>query len=90
MGDFIDYVKKESGSFTSQDFVKYALHGFQRNIYTLLEMVAGDRHEYYSKHMRTIREALRQQKRPRIMVTQKRGLNVNWKALKMPLLEVQA
>jgi hypothetical protein len=89
-GDFIDYLKREFGSFSDKDFVKYALHGFQRNIYTLLDMVAQDRHEYYSKHMRTIREALRQQKQPRVMITQKRSLNVNWKALETPLLEVRA
>jgi hypothetical protein len=87
-GDFIEFLKRERRSLRNEDIVKYALHGFQRNTDTLLQMIEENRHEYYSRHMTTIREALRQHKQPRLMITQKRGLNVNWKTLEKPL-EIQ-
>lgn len=87
-GDFVKYLQVERRSFRSEDFVKYALHGFQRNVDTLLQMIEENRHEYYSRHMTTIREALRQHKQPRLMITQKRGLNMNWQKLNKPL-EIQ-
>jgi hypothetical protein len=88
-GDFIEYLRKERRSLRSEDIVKYALHGFQRNWDTLLQMVEENRHEYYSRHMTTIREALRQHKQPRLMINQKRGLHVNWQPLNKPLEIVQ-
>jgi hypothetical protein len=84
-GDFIEYLRKERRSLRSEDIVKYALHGLQRNVDTLLQMVEEDRHEYYSRHMTTVREALSQHKQPRVMINQKRGLRVNWGFLNKPL-----
>ena len=84
-GDFVKYLQVERRSFRNEDFVKYALHGFQRNVDTLLQMIEENRHEYYSRHMTTIREALRQHKQPRLMINQKRGLNMNWQKLNKPL-----
>jgi hypothetical protein len=87
-GDFIEFLKAERRSLRSEDFVKYALHGFQRNVDTLLQMIAERRHEYFARHMTTIRETLKQHKQPRVMIHQKRGLNVNWQILNKPL-EIQ-
>lgn len=87
-GNFIEYLKAERCSLRSEDIVKYALHGFQRNVDTLLQMIAEGRHEYYSRHMRTIREALKQHNQPRLMITQKGGLHVNWQVLSKSL-EIQ-
>jgi hypothetical protein len=78
-GDLREYLNKELNSMEiGKDITKYALHGFQRNVYTLLDMIAKDKHEYYVKHMVKIREAIRQKKQPRVMETQKRGLKINW------------
>jgi hypothetical protein len=78
-GDLREYLKKELNSMQiGKDITKYALHGFQGNVYTLLSMIAKGEHEYYVKHMIKIREAIRQKKQPRIMETQKRGLKINW------------
>lgn len=81
-GDFHGYLRKEQDSMViGKDIVKFALHGFQRNVYTLLAMVGQDKHEYYVRHMVKIREALKQNIQPRMMVNQKRGLRLNWQEL---------
>ena len=59
-----------------KDIVKYALHGFQGNVYTLLNLIAKNEKTYQIKHMVKIREAIRQHKQPRIMETQIRKLNI--------------
>ena len=60
------------------DIVKYALHGFWGDVHQLLELYRDKSNEYSCKHMTKIRESLRQDKRPRIYETQRRGINVNW------------
>jgi hypothetical protein len=76
-GDLREYLKKELNTMQiGKDITKYALHGFQGNVYTLLNMIAKGEHEYYVKHMIKIREAIRQNKQPRTMITQKRTLKI--------------
>jgi len=80
-GDLRGYLKKELMDMEigrNKDIVKFALHGFWRDVYTLLLMYAENRHEYYVGHMVKIREAIRQHRQPRVMISQKRGLHANW------------
>jgi hypothetical protein len=77
--DLQEYLKKGLNLVRiGKDIVKYALHGFQRNVYTLHQMIAENEHEYCVKHMIKIREAIKQHKQPRTMITQKRTLKTQW------------
>ncbi|MEM3665187.1 MAG: DNA polymerase [Candidatus Jordarchaeales archaeon] len=76
-GDLREYLNKELDSMEiGKDIVKYALHGFQGNVYTLLNLIAKNEKTYKTKHMVKIREAIRQHKQARIMETQTRTLNI--------------
>ena len=57
-----------------KNIVKYALHGFWGDIYTLLELFANKGTVYIVKHMTKIKESLRQRKQPRVMETRKRQM----------------
>jgi hypothetical protein len=60
-------------------FPKYALHGSQGlSLIELLKLYRDKSNEYIAKHMTKIREAIRQNKRARVMETRPRRLGVNW------------
>jgi hypothetical protein len=69
--------------------IKFALHGFQGNVHTLLEMIAENKFTYEARHMVKIGEAIRQHKQPRVMELQKRTLNVDWQKLSDPYIKAQ-
>lgn len=59
-------------------FPKYALHGFCGSVIELLKLYRDKSNEYLAKHMTRIREAIRQNKRARVMETRPRRLGINW------------
>ncbi len=85
-GDFREYLKKELKTMQiGKDIVKYALHGFQGTVTTLLNLIAENKHDYQVKHMTKIREAIRQRKQPRTMINQQRSVKINWQ---IPILTI--
>ncbi|MGQ9514892.1 MAG: hypothetical protein ACUVTL_07595 [Thermoproteota archaeon] len=85
-GNIKEYLQKELLSLEAgKDIIKFALHGFQGNVYILLSMFANTRYNYSVKNMVKIREALKQHKQARTMITQNRTLKVNWKLLNLPI-----
>jgi len=72
-----------------KDIVKFATHGFQGNVHTLLEMIAQNKHTYEAQHMVKIGEAIHQHKQPRVMELQQRTLNVDWQKLSDPYIKAQ-
>ena len=65
-------------------FPKYALHGFWGSVLELLKLYRDKSNEYLAKHMTKIREAIRQNKRARIMETRPRRLAIDWENEIMP------
>ena len=59
-------------------FPKYALHGFWGSVTELLRLYMNKSNEYLAKHMTKIREAIRQNKRVRVMETRPRRLAIDW------------
>lgn len=79
-GNLRKYIKQNLQELELQkDTVKYALHGFWGDVYTLLNLYTNRGTEYIVEHMNKIKESLRQRKQPRVMETRKRHVRVNWK-----------
>jgi hypothetical protein len=76
-GDLREYLRGNMQQ-ALQGVQRYAMHGFWGNLEQLLELYARKDNEYIAEHMTKIRESIRQQKQPRVMETQKRGLHVDW------------
>lgn len=78
-GDLRKYLEKNLQDLKLEKHViKYALHGFWGDVYSLLELYANKGTEYIVKHMTKIKESLRQRKQPRVMETRKRHVRIDW------------
>ena len=60
------------------------MHGFWGSVIELLRLYRDKSNEYIAKHMTKIREAIRQNKRARVMEARPRRLGVNWENEAMP------
>jgi len=79
LGDLRQYLKQNiEGLDLTKDIVRYATHGFWGLLRQLLELYVEKGNDYIVQHMVKIREAIKQNKRPRIMETQTRHIGVNW------------
>lgn len=79
-GDLREYLKQNLKNLElSKDVVKYALHGFWGDLYTMFELYALKGTEYIVRHMTKIKESMKQRKQPRIMETRRRHMRVDWK-----------
>lgn len=78
-GDLRQYLKGNLERLDlTKDVVRYASHGFWGTPKQLLELYVEKGNQYIVQHMVKIREAIRQNKQPRVMETQVRHIGVNW------------
>ena len=79
-GDLREYLKSVDINSLRypEDIVMYAHHGFWSGVHQLLELYRDKSNHYLTQHMTKIRESIRQNKKPRVMETQVRRINVDW------------
>ena len=79
IGDLRQYLGKNLNTLDEgKEIVRFALHGFWGDVKQLLELYVEKGNEYIVQHMVKIREAIRQNKQPRVMETQRRHMKVYW------------